>query len=199
MQTKIDLSKKYTLSSKILSVAVFIFTWVYFFVTRSKIARSHESYDQGTTYILASNHISFIDPFLVTPAAGLQAFRNTPYRFMAYNGYLNKWYLKWFMLPLGCFPSHQHKKYMHGIHAGENMLRSSQTVVIFPQGKRTFDQSLPAKYGVERLAQVNSVRVIPVLLSKKSKFGYKVQIGDSFDAHGMQAQQIMNHIYRLRT
>jgi 1-acyl-sn-glycerol-3-phosphate acyltransferase len=166
-------------------------------LTRSKVQKSDESYDKEISYILASNHISYIDPFLVTPAAGLKAFRNVPYRFMAYNGYLDKWYLKWFMLPLGCFPSHPHRKFLHGISAGHSVLDSYQTVVMFPQGKRTLDKTIPAKFGVQRLSQSKNVRILPVLLTKRSKIGYNITIGTSFNANSMTAQQIMNRIYKL--
>lgn len=104
------------------------------------------------------------------------------------------------MIALGCYPSHEYKDYPFGVEASITLLNAGDTIVIFPQGKRTLDKNAEAKRGVSELAKQPSTLVVPVLLHKGRRWfipSYSVTIGEPFDGSKTTSQEIMDIIYQL--
>ncbi len=133
-------------------------------------------------YILAANHPSKIDPFLILASLPFRIYlKIIPIRFVTAQNYLNKWYNKFFLIPLGCI-SNRPKRNKKPLEILEKRLRSGETIFIFPGGeleKRGL-KSEP-KVGVVYLERnVKGSKIIPV----------KIYISDSFSLTNMIKRKI---------
>ncbi len=156
----------------------------------------------GSTYIIASNHQTRLDPFIIAAELPEAVWRQLrPLRFFAYNDLFRSWPLRLLLLALGCFPAKPHNHYSSGVAAAEAMLQQYQTVVIFPEGKRVASKG-QARPGVAALAQQPNVRLLPVHLqwhlTRWGRKSYRMVIGRPLDASKLPADQILSHIYHLQ-
>lgn len=169
----------------------------YIFISRSRPKILFEGWQEQTNYIVVANHIKPIDPFVAGCSFKHRDFRHLfPYRFIAANKLLRKPHYWLFMVPFGSFPAHEHPRRTHGIEASKEVIKSGQTLVIFPEGKMNRSRT-PAKIGIEILAKEARVRLIPVYLEGK-RFGYRTVIGQSFDGSKLKAEQILDKVYDLK-
>lgn len=154
---------------------------------------------QKHSYVIASNHVSMLDPQIV--CYGLPASistRLTPYFFMTANKYVDLWWLGPISRVFGCFPAKEHTQLAHGIEYSSHLLKTREgTVVIFPEGRLTpTPRAHPARPGVKHLAQIENVHVIPVRI-KKVGSRYDVIVDKPQPMTHLDETQIMEHIYRL--
>src|SRR4051794_32462660 len=95
--------------------------------------------------ILATNHRSFLDPFLV----GLCARR--PVYFMAKKELFHNRLVGWLLSRLGAFPVRRGESDLESVRTSLELLERGQAVVVFPEGTRIRSGSLAApKRGVGR-------------------------------------------------
>jgi 1-acyl-sn-glycerol-3-phosphate acyltransferase len=153
----------------------------------------------GTRYVVAGNHQRAIDPFYICT--------QIPYRIWRHMGTLNYFTANKFMdtpvvgkalLRFGCFPAKVHHKYPFGLDYAHRMLARGNTILIFPEGRRTRPGETPARKGVQVLAHEPNVMVIPAHIEwTKRWFGYtfKLGIGKPFDASSLSAQEILDRVY----
>ena len=179
-------------------------TWLYLKVSRSQINHHGNWIAQPNThYVLAANHTSWFDPFVITTALPKGNFKPLlPYRYIATPKFLSNKLLGSLMIAMGCYPSHEFKNYPYGLEASIKLLNDGNTIVIFPQGKRTGDRSAEVKRGVSELGKQASTLVIPIYLSRQNRIilpSYKVEVGEALDASNMEATEIMAKIYDLDT
>jgi 1-acyl-sn-glycerol-3-phosphate acyltransferase len=112
--------------------------------------------------ILAANHQSFLDDFLLPLAV--------PRRkvvFLAKADYFDKWYLRWFFKAANVIPVRRESSSASeaALQAGVEALRESKLIGIFPEGTRSPDGRLyRGKTGVARMALEAQVPVIPVAI-----------------------------------
>jgi 1-acyl-sn-glycerol-3-phosphate acyltransferase len=110
--------------------------------------------------ILAANHQSFLDDFLlplVVPRRKVV--------FLAKADYFDKWYLRWFFKGANVIPVRRESRSASegALQAGIQALREGKIVGIFPEGTRSPDGRLyRGKTGVARMALEAQVPVIPV-------------------------------------
>jgi 1-acyl-sn-glycerol-3-phosphate acyltransferase len=113
--------------------------------------------------ILAANHQSFLDDFLLPLAV--------PRRkvvFLAKADYFDKWYLRWFFKAANVIPVRRESTSASeaALHAGVEALREGKLIGIFPEGTRSPDGRLyRGKTGVARMALEARVPVIPVAIT----------------------------------
>jgi glycerol-3-phosphate dehydrogenase (NAD(P)+) len=107
--------------------------------------------------ILASNHRSFLDPFIVGICL------NRPVYFVAKKELFDKRLTGWFLNCLGAFPIRRGESDEESVETAKQILSRGDALVIFPEGTRIREGSLGrAKRGVGRLALETGAPVVPV-------------------------------------
>jgi len=110
--------------------------------------------------ILASNHISGLDPLLLAAACP------RPIRFMIAREQYDRFGLTWFFRSIGCIPVERDKKPERAFREALRQLHAGEILAIFPHGKIHLDNDPPRKIkkGVIRLAQISGCQVFPARL-----------------------------------
>src|SRR3954463_11210122 len=107
--------------------------------------------------ILASNHRSFLDPFIVGICL------NRPVYFVAKKELFDRRLTVWFLNCLGAFPIRRGESDEESVETAKQILNRGGALVIFPEGTRVREGSLGrAKRGVGRLALETGAPVVPV-------------------------------------
>jgi glycerol-3-phosphate dehydrogenase (NAD(P)+) len=121
----------------------------------SRIGREHIP-AQGPV-ILASNHRSFLDPFVIAVMA------RRPVYFVAKKELFINRPVAWLLASLGAFPIDRHGADEDAMATARAILERGDVVVIFPEGTRTRPGALGTpKRGVGRLALETGAPVVPV-------------------------------------
>ncbi len=125
------------------------------FFRLSRIGREHIPAEGPV--ILACNHRSFLDPFIVGVCA------RRPVYFVAKRELFRKPIIGWFLNCLGAFPIRRGESDEESVETAKRILARGDVVVIFPEGTRIREGSLGrAKRGVGRLALESGAPVVPV-------------------------------------
>jgi 1-acyl-sn-glycerol-3-phosphate acyltransferase len=112
--------------------------------------------------ILAPNHVSFLDDFLLP-----LMIRKRKVVMLAKADYFAKWYTRWFFKAAGCIPVRREggSASAAALSGGIDALSEGKLVGIFAEGTRSPDGRLyRGKTGVARMALEARVPVIPVAL-----------------------------------
>jgi 1-acyl-sn-glycerol-3-phosphate acyltransferase len=129
------------------------FFHIYFRMAR--IGREHIPADGPV--IIAANHRSFLDPFVI----GTMARR--PMYYVAKEELFGKRWMAWILSALGAFPVKRGAGDEDSIATAKSILARGDIVLIFPEGTRTRPGSLgKPKRGVGRLALETGAPVVPV-------------------------------------
>jgi glycerol-3-phosphate dehydrogenase (NAD(P)+) len=143
------------------------FLLVYFRMQR--IGREHVP---DGPVILASNHRSFLDPFVV----GICLKR--PIYFVAKKELFDKRLTGWFLNCLGAFPIRRGESDEESMETAKRVLERGDALVIFPEGTRIREGSLgKAKRGVGRLALETGAPVVPVAVhgTERVRRGWRIR------------------------
>ncbi|MFN2616354.1 MAG: 1-acyl-sn-glycerol-3-phosphate acyltransferase [Thermoleophilaceae bacterium] len=122
--------------------------------------------------ILATNHRSFLDPFLVGICA------SHPVYFMAKKELFRNRLLGWLLSRLGAFPVRRGESDAEAVRTSLELLERGQPVVIFPEGTRIRTGSLAApRRGVGRLALASGAPVVPIAIkgSERARRGWRIR------------------------
>lgn len=152
--------------------------------------------DGQAKYVIYSNHQSKLDPFLIAASFPPSAiWRLLPFRFFVSNSYLSG-IVKEFIYSMGGFPAKYDDKKLYGLDCARSLLHSGQTIVIFPQAKRTLERI--ARRGISELAAEPDTYLIPVHLEWKRRWHCRVHIGAPFQSNdGQSPEQLMQKVYNL--
>jgi glycerol-3-phosphate dehydrogenase (NAD(P)+) len=140
---------------------------IYFRVRR--LGREHVP-DGGV--ILASNHRSFLDPFVI----GICIRR--PIYFVAKRELFRNRLVGWFLNCMGAFPVRRGQSDEESVKTARQLLADGQAVVVFPEGTRIVNGSLGRpKRGVGRLALQSGAPVVPVAVtgSEHARDGWRIK------------------------
>jgi glycerol-3-phosphate dehydrogenase (NAD(P)+) len=120
-----------------------------------RIGREH--FPQEGPFIIAANHRSFLDPFVI----GIMMRR--PIYFVAKKELFSNRLVSWTLSALGAFPIDRGASDQESMATARAILERGDGVLIFPEGTRTRPGPLGrAKRGVGRLALETGAPVIPV-------------------------------------
>src|SRR3954449_10762278 len=136
----------------------------------SIVGREHIPKEGGV--ILASNHRSFLDPFVV----GICLKR--PIYFVAKKELFDKRLTGWFLNCLGAFPIRRGESDEESMETAKQILERGDALVIFPEGTRHRTGSLGRpKRGVGRLALETGAPVIPVAVhgTDRARRGWRIR------------------------
>jgi glycerol-3-phosphate dehydrogenase (NAD(P)+) len=121
----------------------------------SRIGREHVP--QDGPMIIAANHRSFLDPFVIGTLV------RRPVYFVAKTELFHKPLVAWFLNSLGAFPIDRGNADGDAMAAAREILQRGDVVVIFPEGTRIRPGALGIpKRGVGRLALETGAPVVPV-------------------------------------
>src|SRR3954449_4052497 len=136
----------------------------------SLVGREHLPDEGGV--ILASNHRSFLDPFVVGAWLGRPVF------FVAKKELFDRRFAGWFLNCLGAFPIRRGESDEESVETDKEILARGDALVIFPEGTRHRTGSLGrAKRGVGRLALETGAPVIPVAVhgTDRARRGWRIR------------------------
>jgi 1-acyl-sn-glycerol-3-phosphate acyltransferase len=139
------------------------------FFRMSRIGREHVP---DGAVILASNHRSFLDPFVVGICL------NRPVYFVAKKELFDRRLAGWFLNCLGAFPIKRGESDEESVETAKQILARGDALVIFPEGTRIREGSLgTAKRGVGRLALESGAPVVPVAVhgTERARRGWIVR------------------------
>ncbi len=129
------------------------FFWLYF--RMSRIGREH--IPASGPVIIAANHRSFLDPFVIATMA------RRPMYYVAKKELFRKRWQAWFLNSLGAFPVDRGASDAESVATAKAILARGDIVLIFPEGTRTRPGSLgKPKRGVGRLALESGAPVVPM-------------------------------------
>lgn len=126
---------------------------------------------KGENPILASNHISAIDPFLLISAT------DRPVRFMIATEEYEKPFLKWMFKLAGCIPVDRAGRVEVAFGRTLRAIRAGELVAIFPQGG-FHCQSTPRhriKKGIIKLSQMSGRSILPIRINGVSAPGTMIK------------------------
>ncbi len=144
------------------------FFLVYFRLER--IGREH--IPSSGPVILAANHRSFLDPFVIG------ALTRRPVYYMAKRELFERSWQAWILASLGAFPIDRGKGDEHAMSTARAILARGDCVVIFPEGTRVRTGPLGHPHrGVGRLALQTGARVVPVAVmgSENVRRGWRIR------------------------
>jgi glycerol-3-phosphate dehydrogenase (NAD(P)+) len=122
--------------------------------------------------ILAANHRSFLDPFVIGCCLP------RPVYFVAKRELFKKPLLGWFLNCMGAFPVRRGESDEESVATALALLERGEAVVIFPEGTRIRTGSLQRpKRGVGRLALESGKPVVPIAVtgSERARDGWKIK------------------------
>src|SRR5215471_18799669 len=136
------------------------------------IGREHTRCAGG--FLLASNHISHFDPFLI----GLRVQRKIDWMTMA--EFFRPPALGFFLRSIDAFPAERDRADLKTIRTAIDRLKSGRIVGIFPEGgirdgARSLLEGAPLRPGAATLAQIADVPVVPCVILGTDRFYSKKQ------------------------
>ena len=134
--------------------------WAFFRIGFGLEVRGRSHVPKRGPFILASNHVSFLDP----PLVGVACPRRL--RFMARADLYRQPLLAAFLRGVKAISIKRGEADLMAIRAGLSRLRAGEAIAIFPEGGRQLSGALGvAKRGVGFLAEAAQVPVIPAYVS----------------------------------
>lgn len=121
--------------------------------------RGQEHVPTSGGFLLASNHVSYLDP----PVLGVACPRRVA--FMARRTLYRHLLLRWFNRAMRCIPLRRDEGDLQAIREVVHRLERGEGVAIFPEGERQWSGALSeAKRGVGLVAMKARVPIVPVLV-----------------------------------
>ena len=187
----------------------YFLTKVLSFLFFPRTVKGLENVPSKGPYILASNHISNLDPVIM----GI----STPHRlrFMAKVELFKNPLMGWWLKQLWAFPIKRGESDFGALKQALKFLKEGYPVLLFPEGTRRMDDApIPAQAGAGFLAMKSQVPIVPVYIqgsnlampprSKSVKrFLTTVIYGKPFNVtdcptYEAAAQKILEEIYKIR-
>ena len=159
-----------------------------------------EHFPKAGGFILASNHVSFVDPVV------LGAVCPQKLHFLARHSLFKKPFFGWFLLQVGAFPVKRDSGDVGALKEAIRRIRAGGVLALFPEGTRTSGAVLSLKAGVAFLAEKAGVPVVPAYIKGSDRVLpkgarcirlHKVQVRIGRPLHikkGMPYQEFTHHV-----
>jgi len=137
-----------------------------------RIRRAGREHIPAGPVILAANHRSFLDPFVIGTCV------RRPIYFLAKRELFDNWLVGWFLNCLGAFPVKRSESDEEAVATALALLERGEAVVIFPEGTRHRSGPLKEpKRGVGRLALESGAPVVPIALAgtERARRGWRIR------------------------
>jgi 1-acyl-sn-glycerol-3-phosphate acyltransferase len=137
-----------------------------------RVRRLGREHVPGGGVILASNHRSFLDPFVIGCCV------RRPIYFVAKRELFRNPLVGWFLNCMGAFPVRRGQSDEESVKTALQLLAQGEAVVVFPEGTRIVNGPLGRpKRGVGRLALQSGAAVVPVAVagSERAREGWKIR------------------------
>jgi len=137
-----------------------------------RIRRTGREHIPAGKVILAANHRSFLDPFVIGTCL------RRPIYFLAKSEIFDSKAIGWFLNCLGAFPVRRGESDEQSMATALALLERGEAVVIFPEGTRRRSGPLQEpKRGVGRLALESGAPVIPIALAgtERARRGWRIR------------------------
>ncbi|HEX3082233.1 MAG TPA: lysophospholipid acyltransferase family protein [Candidatus Saccharimonadia bacterium] len=158
--------------------------------------------EPGMRYVVASNHQTFLDPFVVPAFFSFRLWGKLgrPHTMVA-NRFFRNPIFGFYLRSVGCFPARVHATDPYGLDYARVHLDRGESVIIYPEGKLSRRRQNRAHNGIMVLAHQPNVRVIPVHIEwRRNRWGFYILdacVGKPFDARQMLAEEILEYIYSV--
>lgn len=185
----------------------FILNFVALFI---KEVRGEDNLPEHSGYLIASNHTSHIDPFIIASIIYLKHRKIA--RYIGKKESLNNVVSKFVYSTFDVIPIDRNSKSKKTINYAIKCLKNKEIIGIFPEGTRTFDGKIQrGKTGIARMALRSNVCIVPVAIKgtfdlwprhrgfPKIKKIVKVNIGKTIDLHNYTKRKISKKILRYTT
>lgn len=131
-----------------------------FFLLYFRMSRlGHENIPSSGPVLLAANHRSFLDPFVIGTLT------RRPVHYMAKRELFERRWQAWLLNGLGAFPVDRGRGDEQAMATARTILQRGDCVVIFPEGTRVRSGPLGHPHrGVGRLALQTGARVVPIVV-----------------------------------
>ena len=148
-----------------------MFYWIaYFFVKMfstifsPRTVLGKENIPRNSAFIVASNHLSNLDPFLI----GLSLQRRPSY--MAKDALFQNRILSWMLKSVEAFPVRRDSADVWALREALRRLKRGMSIVMFPEGTRkTSTENKKVQSGIGFLAVKGNVPVVPVYIDGSDK------------------------------
>ena len=137
-----------------------------------RIRRIGRAHIPAGKLILAANHRSFLDPFVIGVCV------RRPIYFMAKSEIFHRRFVGWFLNCLGAFPVRRGESDEESVATALALLERGAAVVIFPEGTRHRSGPLKdPKRGVGRLALESGAPVVPIAIAgtDRARRGWRIR------------------------
>jgi 1-acyl-sn-glycerol-3-phosphate acyltransferase len=133
------------------------FVWLFLKVWERYECFGAENVPDSGGCIVASNHVSFLDPPAVGAGVG-----NRLVHFLARDTLFRGWLRNWFFTAVKCVPIDRTKGDVGALRKSLQILKEGKLLALFPEGTRSPNGELqPAKGGVGFLISKAGVPVVP--------------------------------------
>jgi 1-acyl-sn-glycerol-3-phosphate acyltransferase len=137
-------------------------------VARVRVLR-RENANHGGGFLLAANHISHFDPFIVSSVVPRKIDWMAMAEFFPYP------VLGWFLRAVDAFPADRHRANRRTICAAIERLKNGRIVGIFPEagirdGTRSLLEGAPLRPGAATLAHIAQVPIVPAVIVGSDRF-----------------------------
>ncbi len=127
-------------------------------------AQGLENIPRKGGFILASNHISYLDPIV------LGAICPRKLNFMSKQELFCNSFFSWFLSQVGAFPVKRDSADLSALKYAMRCLKEGKALILFPEGSRRFDSASTEPYaGIGFLTAKSYVPVIPVFIEGTEK------------------------------
>lgn len=173
----------------------------FLFVRRRSIATfyaKNRELKKDVSYVVYANHQSRFDALLIAVAFPFSTLRQLlPYHFFTANAYF-KGIFGVVLSIFGCFRAFPADKKPYGLSHATELIATGATLVIFPTGKRTRQQTGTARRGIAVLASSPQVELLPVHIDWKNRWSCTIAIGAPFRPAGDETpDELMQRVYEL--
>ena len=151
-------------------------------------------------YIIASNHISIIDPFLLTALHNKDLKKVLGVHFIVASVFYDKWPIRLLIKPLGSIRAKPIIWSFEDFFKDSlEVLNTGKPLLIYVEGGRNKDNSRSIKPGVGYLANETGYPVLPLKINRKNVFSYTMSFGRPVTISDNDYQVTANKVYKLIT